>query len=53
MGPLPKTGLGNQWILADGDYAARRMEAHDILNAKADSVASNFVIEFGLRVWDA
>ena len=49
LGPLPKSAVGNSYILVVGDYFTRWMEAYDIKNQEAATVAQKLVDEIFCR----
>ena len=46
MGPLPKTGNGNEYIVVIGDYFTKWTEAFALMNHTAQTVADVIVQEF-------
>ena len=49
LGPLPRSGRGNQWVMVVGDYQTKWMEAYALPDAKAATVAKKLVEEFVCR----
>ena len=49
LGPLPRSGQGNQYVMVVGDYQTKWMEAFALPDAKAATVAKKLVEEFVCR----